>query len=61
MGVSASDCVMVGNDVSDDMPARELGMDVFLVTDYLLNAENRDIDEFPHGSWNDFEEFIKKI
>lgn len=61
LGVSASDCVMVGNDVSDDMPARELGMDVFLVTDYLLNSENRDIDKFPHGSWNDFEEFIKKI
>lgn len=61
LGVSADECVMVGNDVREDMVARELGMDVFLITDYIINVENRDINDFPHGSWCDFEEFIKKI
>ena len=61
LGVSAADCVMVGNDVREDMVAKELGMDVFLITDYMLNVENRDINEYPHGSWLDFEEYIKKI
>ena len=60
LGVSAADCLMVGNDVREDMAAKELGMDVFLITDYILNVENRDIDEFQHGSWADFEEYINK-
>ncbi len=61
LGVSAGECIMVGNDVREDMVARELGMDVFLITDYIINVENRDINDFPHGSWEDFENFIEKI
>ena len=61
MGVYADECIMVGNDVREDMVARELGMDVFLITDYIINVENRDIDEFPHGSWADFEEYINNL
>lgn len=61
LGVSAQECLMVGNDVKEDMVAKELGMDVFLVTDYIINVENRDISEFPYGSWGDFGEYIKKI
>lgn len=31
-------CVMVGNDMDDDIrPAQALGMDAFLVTDYIIN------------------------
>ena len=58
--VDAKDCLMVGNDVSDDMVAQELGMDVFLVTDCLLNPENKDVSAYPHGSWNDFWEYINQ-
>ena len=61
LGVSADECLMVGNDVREDMIARELGMDVFLITDYIINVENRDINDFPNGSWNDFRNFIEKI
>ena len=61
LGISADECVMVGNDVMEDMVARKLGMDVFLITDYIINVEDCDINDFPHGSWCDFEEFIKKI
>ena len=61
LGVSAEECVMVGNDVREDMVVRELGMDVFLITDYIINVENRDINAFPHGSWEDFRKFIEKI
>ena len=49
---------MVGNDVREDMVARELGMDVFLITDCLLNVENKDISQYPNGSWEDFWEYI---
>ena len=39
---------MVGNDVKEDMVARKLGMDVFLITDCLINPNNEDIEQFPH-------------
>lgn len=60
LGACAEDCLMVGNDVKEDMVARELGMDVFLITDCLINSENRDINDFPHGSWGDFLKFIEE-
>lgn len=61
LGVEAQDCLMVGNDVREDMVTKEFGMDVFLITDYIINVENRDISEYPHGSWSDFEKFIEKL
>ena len=42
---------MVGNDVQEDMVARELGMEVFLLTDCLINKEGRAITAYPHGSY----------
>lgn len=60
LGVSTEDCLMVGNDVKEDMVARELGIDVFLITDCLINPENRNVNEYPHGSWSDFLEYIEK-
>ena len=59
LGVKAEECVMVGNDVGDDMVARKLGMDVFLITDCLINAQNDDIEQFPHGNWSDLLEFLE--
>ena len=59
LGVSAEECIMVGNDVSDDMVAKNLGMDVFLITDCLINAQNVDINQFPHGNWEDFLAFLE--
>ena len=61
LDVYADECIMVGNDVREDMVARELGMGVFLITDYIINVENRDIDEFPRGSWEDFKKYIDNI
>jgi len=49
MGVDPQECLMVGNDVSEDMVARQLGMQVYLVTDCLINAKNEDISHYPHG------------
>ena len=58
LDVKPEDCMMVGNDVCEDMVARELGMDVFLITDCLLNIENKDISEYPNGSWDDFKKYM---
>lgn len=49
---------MVGNDVSEDMVAKRVGMQVFLLTDCLINKENRDISLYPNGS---FEELVRLL
>ena len=58
LGVTAEECLMVGNDVSDDMVARQLGMQVFLLTDCLINKDDADISEFPHGSFDELMAYI---
>ena len=58
LNISADSCIMVGNDVDEDMCAEELGFDVFLITTNLLNRKNKDISKFKQGSLEDFEKFI---
>lgn len=53
MELDAADCLMVGNDVDEDMAAGQLGMEVFLLTDHLINKSGTDINAFPHGSFDD--------
>ncbi len=58
LGVSPEECIMVGNDVDDDMPARNSGMQVFLLTDCLINHSGADINEYPYGNFDDLLEFL---
>ena len=55
------DCLMVGNDVDEDMVAANLGMKVFLLTDCMINKSSKDIEEFPHGGFDELSEYIAKI
>lgn len=56
LDVSADECLMIGNDVNEDMIARDIGMQVFLLTDCIINKNLIDIEEYPHGN---FEELLK--
>ncbi len=47
------ECMMVGNDVGEDMITETLGMKVFLLTDCLINKKEADISIYPHGSFDD--------
>ncbi len=53
LGTNPEECLMVGNDVREDMIAKELGMEVFLLTDCIINKDDKDISEYPHGSFDD--------
>lgn len=61
LGVKAEECVMVGNDVSEDMVAQTLGMQVFLLTDCMINKHNEDISRYPHGSFPELMDFIRNL
>lgn len=54
-------CVMIGNDVGEDIiPTSSLGMQGYLVTDYLINRKDAEIT-CPIGSYSDMVEFIKGL
>ena len=53
IGVSPEECLMVGNDVGEDMVAADLGMKVFLLTDCVINKQARDISVYPHGGFDE--------
>ncbi len=55
------ECVMVGNDVAEDMIASQLGMKVFLLTDCLINKKEEDISVYPNGSFDRLKEFIESL
>ena len=56
--VKPEQCVMVGNDVEEDMIAESLGIRVFLLTDCLINRSHTDITRYPHGSFDALLDFI---
>ena len=58
IGVEPQECLMVGNDVSDDMVAAKVGMKVFLLTDCLINKNEEDITKYPNGSFDELMEYI---
>lgn len=60
-GVTPEECIMVGNDVGDDMTAEKTGMKVFLLTDCLINTKNIDISRYEHGSFTELNKYIDKI
>ena len=58
LGVSPEECIMVGNDVGEDMIARQLGMQVFLLTDCIINRKDEDISVYPHGGFDELLAFL---
>ncbi len=61
LGVNPEECLMVGNDVSEDMIAESLGMKVFLLTDCMINKNNSDISVYANGSFDELMKYINKL
>lgn len=61
IGADPTECLMVGNDVGDDMVAEKVGMKVFLLTDCLINKESEDIGQYPNGSFDELMKYIELL
>ncbi len=61
LGVTPEECLMVGNDVGEDMIAQALGCRVFLLTECLINTKDVDISVYPNGNYDDLIDFIKHV
>ncbi|MCR5837739.1 MAG: HAD hydrolase-like protein [Lachnospiraceae bacterium] len=55
------DCIMVGNNVHEDMCAFKLGIDVFLLDGCLINEYNEDTLEYKRGGWREFCQFVDEL
>ena len=55
------DCLMVGNDVQEDLIAKKLGIKTYLITNNLLHRTNEKIVTDYEGKYEDFYEFVKSL
>lgn len=61
LGLTAQECLMVGNDADEDLVAEKLGMRVFLLTDCLINKSGRDLSAYSQGGFDALKAFIDGI
>lgn len=61
LGLQVADCLMVGNDIEEDMVVAKMGMDHYLITDHVMQEEG--IPDFVKrsGDYVDFLNFVKEL
>lgn len=58
---SPQECMMVGNDVQEDLIVKTLGVKTYLITDNMLHRTEEDIITDYKGTYEDFYEFVKTL
>ena len=61
IGKAPQQCLMVGNNPVEDMVAGELGIETFLVTDYLEDEASVDVSVFRHGTLDELESALMSM
>lgn len=61
LDLTPEECLMVGNDVTEDMVAQTLGMKVFLMPECIINKDGKDLNEYPHGDFTQLLEYIRGL
>ena len=61
LGICAEECVMVGNDTTEDTAASALGIPVFILTDCIINKNDFDLSGIAHGGFDELCEFINSL
>ena len=62
LGKKPEDCMMVGNDVDDDiLSSEQLGMKNYLITNYLINRKERDLTGVQKGDFDAFLAFAESL
>lgn len=61
LNMKPEECLMIGNDVDEDMCTAHMGMETYLVTDCLENKNHKDYSDFRQGTFKDFYEFAKSM
>lgn len=61
IGKNPEQCMMVGNDVQEDLIALKLGMKTFLVKNHMIHRTQEAIDCTYEGEYQDFYNFVKDL
>ena len=61
LGISADECVMIGNDTRDDFSAHALGIPVFILTECLINTSGVNLEDYPHGGFDELKAYIETL
>ncbi len=61
IGKAPQECIMIGNDVREDMCAARLGMDTYLLKDCLICPEEEDITIYSQGDFDHLLEMIQGL
>lgn len=61
LGVQPEECLMVGNDVGEDMVVEELGMKVFLMPADLINKVGKDTNKYPQGGFAELMAYVDAL
>lgn len=59
IGKAPEECLMIGNNVVEDMVAAEVGVKTYLVTGFVENPANADTSVFEQGTLTDFYETVQ--
>lgn len=59
--IAPEESIMIGNDVDEDLCSSQLGFDTYLITDCLINREQKDYSMHKSGSFESFyNDFLTK-
>jgi len=61
IGKKPEQCLMVGNDVQEDLAAAKLGMATFLITNHMIHRTSDEITSTYIGDYNDFYAFVEGL
>lgn len=61
LGKNPEACLMVGNDVEEDLVAKKLGIKTFLIKDYAINRNNIPVISDFMGNYEDFYNFVQAL
>lgn len=61
LGLAPEECLMVGNDTTDDMIAEKVGMSVYLLPEYLINKSGIDISVYNYGTLGNLVAFVENL
>lgn len=60
-GKKADQCMMIGNDVQEDLIALKLGIKTFLIKNHMIHRSKDSIDSTYQGYYEDFYNFVKGL
>ncbi|MGF7001632.1 FMN phosphatase YigB (HAD superfamily) [Lachnospiraceae bacterium PFB1-21] len=61
IGKRPEDCLMIGNNIREDMVAEALGIKTFLVNEYLENPEKADPSVYQNGNFEELKIFLQNL